>query len=342
MALTRPAKIVKAQNIDETLLNVYLRDNVNGLHWLAAYQSADLTKNNDAALANLAGLSFPVVSGDVWLFGAHSFFLTSSAANAKWAVTAPGSSTGRYGVLGHALSGDASTPTFGTALVRGVSASVEDNTLLFGLITAGADGTVQLQAAQNTATVFDTIFRQYSPLIAWRLSTPGNLPIPSFSANQVLTAANLQTWVSDALNDLRFQHGHLREQVVANGTTTLQTLTDMSFSVRTGETWAWFSFIYFKSAVTPDVAFAATAPPGSAGRYGVAGSDAPITAGSTSTFGGRVEMFVPSTLTLCVSLNGLVTAGADGNVQLQGTQNTSTPGTDTTFFQDSWFVAFRL
>jgi hypothetical protein len=342
MAITRPSLVVPGQNITAAFLDTYLRDNLNGLHWLGAYQTADVVKNNDATLANLTGLTFPVVSGDVWVFLAHSFADSGATPDAKWAVTAPGGSTGRYGILGVASGlGDLSTATFGTGLARAFPAGNEDNQLIGGYVTAGANGSVQIQAAQNTATAVDTTFRQYSPLVAFRVSTPGNLPIPDFAAAQVLTATNLSTYIGTGLNDLRYQYGFMREELVKNQETNLEDLLGMSFRVRSGEIWAFFSFLYFVSSSVADIKFAVTAPDTSAGRYGVVGNGAPITAASTSTFGGAIAFEVAGTLDDQCSLNGLVSAGADGIVQLQMAQNTST-AVNTTVYQDSFFVAFRL
>lgn len=342
MALIRPIRRVKGTNITAAILNPYLRDNLNGLHWRGAYQTSDLVKNANTTLADLPGLSIPVVSGDVWLIGAHSFFVSNATADAKWAVTAPGGSTGRYGILG-AGAGivDLSTVTFGTGLACVVPGTLEDNEMIWGHITAGANGAIQLQAAQNTSTAVDTTFRQYSPLIGFRISTPGNSPIPSFSTSQVLDAAELQSLISDSMNAIRFQHGYLREEITANLDIVGQDLPGMSFRVRAGETWAWFSFIYFVSDATADVAFAATAPQKSLGRYGIGSSGSPITAGSSSTFGTKIKADVAATTQQHASFNGLVIADRDGDVQMLGAQGTST-AVNTTFYQDSHFVAFRL
>ncbi len=343
MALIRPITWAKGQNVTAALLNQYWRDNLNGLHWLGAYQTSDLLKNNDSTLANLPGLSFPVVSGDEWIFGAHSFYVSSAAADAKWAVTGPGSSTLRYAILGGAPSiGNASATTFGTGLAASVPGVLEDNHMLWGYIQAGGNGTIQLQAAQNTPTAVDTRFRQYSPLVAFRLSSvAGTAPIPSFSAAQQLVATNFQGLLSDELNAIRFQKARMREEIESNNIATPQNLTDLAFDVRAGETWAWFSWIYFISTSAANIAFAATAPFGTTGRYGVAGHGAPTVAGSTETWGDKVSTQVASTTNQTACFNGLAIATRDGRVQLQGCQATQ-QGVVTSFFQDSNFIAFRL
>ncbi|MCI0705847.1 MAG: hypothetical protein L0241_32705, partial [Planctomycetia bacterium] len=163
-----------------------------------------------------------------------------------------------------------------------------------------------------------------------------------FTATQVIGALNFQNWLSDNLNDLRFRHGFLREEVDATNTATLQNLPGMSFPVKAGETWAWFSFQYFVSTVLGDIAFGASAPQNSTGRYGLVGPDNPISPGSTSTFGDPVKMVVGNTDEKCANFNGLIIASADGTVQMQMAQAAASSGETATARQDSWFVAFRL
>ena len=342
MALVFPVRRAKGENSTAAILNQFLRDNLNLLHWRGAYQTADVTKNNDATLANLTGLSIPVVSGDVWLFGGHSFFISNATADAKWAVTTPAGSTQRYGIVGAGTGiGDSSSTISGTGLAAGTS-SVEDNEIFFGHVIAGADGAIQIQAAQNTPTVVNTIFRQYSSLIGFRISSiAGTSPIPSFSSSQVLDAGDLQTLISNALNAIAFKRGLLREDVIANQETAGQALPGMSFPVRAGEIWAWFAFMYFVSNDIANIAFGATAPAVSTGRYGIGASGTPITAGSSPTFGTMVKAGVPAATQQHANFNGVIEAVADGEVQLQMAQSTST-AVNTTVHQDSHFVAFRL
>jgi hypothetical protein len=188
----------------------------------------------------------------------------------------------------------------------------------------------------------DTTFRKYSTLIGYRISSVANTsPIPDFSATQVLTAANFQSYLSNAISDLKFQYGFLDDETIANQEEDGQDLPGMSFRVKAGETWIWYSFVYFVTNGTAQIAFGATAPPGSVGRYGVVSHGSPLVAGSTATFGTMVGCVVGATTEQCASFNGLITATVNGYVQLQGAQQTST-AVNTTFWPESFYVAFRL
>lgn len=343
MTISFPVRGAQGLTVGHTALNQYLRDNLNGLHWRGAHQTADLVKNANTTLSNCTGLTIPVASGDVWSIVAHSFFVSSATADAKWTVTAPGSSTGRFGILSSGIGiGNLSSSTFGTGLALAVPGTLEDNMVLSGRITAGGAGSIQIQAAQNTSTAIDTTFRTYSFILGFRITGPSNSPIPDFTSNQVLTAANLETFLRDGLNSLRIQSGYLRGIVEALNTETPQDLTGMRFRVRSGEEWVWLGNIAYDSTATANIALSATAPSGSTGRYGVVGHGSPSVRGSTAIFGEAVKMAVAANSQQSCSFNGTVIASKDGYVQLQGSQGTATPGVTTSFHPDSWFRAFRV
>lgn len=336
-----PRRWVKGEGGTAALLDAHVRDAINRLHWLGAYQTADITKNTNTTLANLTGLVIPVLSGEIWKVKAHSFYVSNASADAKWLITAPGGSTGRWGIIGPGAGlGDLSGTDFTTALARSSPGVNEDNEMLFAYVTAGADGNLQVQAAQNTSTAVDTIFRQYSTIIAKRVSG-GNVPIADFATNQVLDAGDFQA-LADALNALRYRHGSLLEEMEATNSAALADLLGMSFPVRAGETWAWFAHLYFKSTAAGDIAMGASAPHGSLGRYGIVGTGSPISPGSASTFNTAVKMDVGNTDEQTASFNGLVIANRDGTVQMKAAQGTATPGETLRMRQDCWFEAYRL
>ena len=125
-------------------------------------------KNADTTLANLAGMSFPVLSGEEWMFLAVSFTSGNATADVKYTVTAPAASTGRFGLSGSGIPLTAgSSSTFGNAVAMAVSDSVTQ-VLVSGYVVAGANGTVQIQAAQNTSDASDTVFYANSFIIALR------------------------------------------------------------------------------------------------------------------------------------------------------------------------------
>jgi hypothetical protein len=169
---TDPKSWAKGETGTAALLNTHLRDIQKYLWFLTAKQTADLTKNANITVANLAGMSFPVLSGEVWAFAAVCFTSGSAAADIKFNMTGPAGTTGRWGIAGP-----------GVPLTRGSSTTYESPfqecamtvsstltmALVFGWLTAGADGTIQVQAAQNTSDATDTVFYQNSFLVALRL-----------------------------------------------------------------------------------------------------------------------------------------------------------------------------
>lgn len=169
MAWTTPVEYALNQAVDHTHLNTYLRDNVHYLYLVTARQTADVTKNANTTLADLTGLSFSVLSGEVWAFAVFSYTTGSTSAGLKYSVTAPALTTGRFGVAGSGAPLSAgSTTTFGGTIDCGASATT--NAIITGYITAGGDGTIQIQGAQSSSTAADTVFLTNSYLIALRVA----------------------------------------------------------------------------------------------------------------------------------------------------------------------------
>jgi hypothetical protein len=198
MAWTVPRTWNPGETVTAALMNIHVRDNLNilktrildsgeldfsQLNFLTALGlgklifsrvTSDFTKNNDTTLANVSGLSFALSASEVWAFLFIMKGLTTTTANWKLAVTAPTSPTAIW--YGHdrvTNIGIGATATAGTALPReGVTASpgTEEMLLVHGLIRNGANaGSVQLQAAQNTAQVFDTKIRAESFVVALKV-----------------------------------------------------------------------------------------------------------------------------------------------------------------------------
>lgn len=163
----------KGETQTNTILNTYLRDNLKAMYFVVAHQTADLTKNNSTAFSNLAGLTFTVATNEDWCFVAFISYIASAVSDSKYTVTAPASTTGRFGVVGSGIPLTAgSTTTFGGAVARATQGARRELSVMSGRLVAGADGAVQLQAAQNTAEATDTVFHQNSFLVAWRVSHP--------------------------------------------------------------------------------------------------------------------------------------------------------------------------
>lgn len=171
MAWTYPINFDPAQLITVAMMNTYHRDNMRELYSIVAKQTSDVTKNNSASFSDLPGMSFAVTSGEVWSFHVWSYFVSNATADVKYTVTAPAASTGRFGLAGHGIPLTAGNETtFGNPIAWAVGNTDNMTTRLSGYITAGANGTVQIQGAQNTATVVDTIFQANSFIVAHRAS----------------------------------------------------------------------------------------------------------------------------------------------------------------------------
>lgn len=132
-----------------------------------------LTKNNNTTVANITGLAFSVAASETWAFTFYLKGVTTTTANWKFAITGPTTPTAVW--YGHAKPsniGIAATDTLGTAVLReGVTASpgTEEMIQISGYIRNSTNaGTIQLQMAQNTAEVFDTIIRAESYVVALR------------------------------------------------------------------------------------------------------------------------------------------------------------------------------
>lgn len=138
---------------------------------LFARSTADFTKNNDTALANVTGLVFAVGANETWEFEFVMHGVSPAAADWKLSVTFPAAPTAvRYGLDNPSNIGASSANAGGASLLR-ESTGVEEMLIVRGLIRNGANaGNVQVQMAQNTLTVGDTIIRSDSFVVARRIA----------------------------------------------------------------------------------------------------------------------------------------------------------------------------
>lgn len=141
--------------------------------WLFARSTGDVTKNNSTVLADVTGLTFAIGANETWiyLFLLHGF--SGTTPDMKLALTFPAAVTAvRYGFVGAGApnAGGGSTSTPGTGLFYGTSA-LEESIWMFGIVRNGTNGgNVQLQMAQQTADVSNTIIRADSNVIAIRVA----------------------------------------------------------------------------------------------------------------------------------------------------------------------------
>lgn len=134
-------------------------------------QTADFTKNASTVLGDITGLNFAVGANETWAFIFIMKGISAAAADFKFALTGPAAPTAVwYGVptanLGVAASAVAA---FGSSCVV-TSSGFEDCIILLGLLRNGANaGTVQVQMAQNTSDVSNSVIRAESIVIPFRL-----------------------------------------------------------------------------------------------------------------------------------------------------------------------------
>lgn len=133
---------------------------------VTAIKGADQTVNNSATLVNDNALSAAVAASAIYGFVAHIRYSTNTTANLKLLFTFPAGLTMKYDLIGKAATttvldifpSDQTT----TQSVSGNGAVIR----MAGTITvAGTAGTLQLQWAQNTANVSNTIVQAGSHLI---------------------------------------------------------------------------------------------------------------------------------------------------------------------------------
>lgn len=152
------------------------------------------------------------------------------------------------------------------------------------------------------------------------------------------TATQFNTHLSQNILALQHLKCSQAEDIVKNNSETLEDLTGMVFKVREGETWYFIFTVYYISTATADAKFAIQAPLNSSGRYGYLGSGG--TNSGIDTFGTAFGIVTPGSGNDTIAIAGTVIVGADGELQLQAAQNTGT-ATNTTFYSDSWGIAFR-
>lgn len=162
----------------------------------------------------------------------------------------------------------------------------------------------------------------------------------AWGATDTPTAAELDAHVSQNLLALRFVTKRQTEDVIVNASTAFNNLPGLSFYVLSGESWVFYSNIYVLSNATADIKVTADAPLASSGHFGVVGSGNEAATHATQTVFGSGCSIVMAAANQNVTMAGRVTAGRNGTVKLQGTQNTST-AFNTTFYAGSWLIAFR-
>lgn len=177
-----PRTWVTGEIMHADLFNVAMRDNMLALRHQKLVQSADVTKVSSTTFSDLTGLELVMLQGETWFFMAFSFVLTPAATNAKWAFQSQnvlGTATdsimfGRYGIWGTGVpitNGYVATYVATPAAAQTINVTltaISNMTVISGTVNAIVDGSIQLQAAQNTSNAGTTTFYQNSFMIAWR------------------------------------------------------------------------------------------------------------------------------------------------------------------------------
>lgn len=128
-----------------------------------------LTKNNSTSFSDVTGMAFSVGANEVWAFSFYMFYTSLAAAAYKITLTGPAAPT----LIQYAI--EVSTLTdataFGTTVVGTSIDSIDQLRKISGLLRNGANaGTVQLQFAQNVADPSNSVVREDSFVLAWRIS----------------------------------------------------------------------------------------------------------------------------------------------------------------------------
>jgi len=142
--------------------------------------TSDVTVNNSAALANITGLGLSVAANEDWDFEADLQVNSGTAADCKFGSTVPSGCTMFWGQFALVAANFYFNTPPGTAhivaAIESTAIPCEGATgeMLFhfrGKIHNGANaGTVQMQFAQNTATVANSIVRKGSCIKAFKVN----------------------------------------------------------------------------------------------------------------------------------------------------------------------------
>lgn len=132
--------------------------------------TADFTKNNDTALADVTGVNFSVLANKNYYFRFVMKVVSVAGAGIKFDLTGPAAPTGViYGLYGANTVGAAGAAVAFSTAVRNTNAAVEELVVLEGFLRNGANaGTVQLRFAQDAAVVGASTVRAESFLIYMR------------------------------------------------------------------------------------------------------------------------------------------------------------------------------
>jgi len=139
--------------------------------------TSNFTKNNNDTLGDVTGIAFPIGANQVWAFQVNAPASIGASPDIKLAFTVPAGASAS-GLAYVITDGATNTGTAGAVRIADLTAStgLAGLTAGVGLVISGVvvnsstAGTVQLQAAQNSATAEDTIIYAQSFITAWRIA----------------------------------------------------------------------------------------------------------------------------------------------------------------------------
>lgn len=163
---------VRAQELNDLVLGVVM--------------NADVTKNNSTVLSNATGLSIPLAANATYGLDGWLHWTSNPTADIKFQYTYPAGTTGWWAGIGPAvlpapLVGQEriNYTDFGSVSIAGPLAFAGDDEFTATvyvsaiprgyIVTSSTSGNLQLQFAQNTANVSNTILRAGSHLRVTRL-----------------------------------------------------------------------------------------------------------------------------------------------------------------------------
>ena len=152
---------VAARDLNQALTSIIAEqreawDKINGLSPSIARVSADVAVTSSTTLANVAGLSFAVASGNTYSFDVYLTCTDAAAGGVKAAIAGTATATSivydGYVIESNAIKGQANATALGTAVASSTTTATSGIVIrIQGTITVNAGGTLTVQFAQNTS-----------------------------------------------------------------------------------------------------------------------------------------------------------------------------------------------
>jgi hypothetical protein len=178
MAWTTPKTWAAGEVLTAANFNAHIRDNLNAVGPIVKLRkTADETVNNSAALQNDNHLFFSIAANEVWALDCFLIWTDSnvSAGALKVGWTFPSGCTGTWTLIAK-RAGDiylhGADPVALSATAQSDFGQTADQPALIRatVVNSTTAGTLQMQWAQASASVSDTIVRTNSTMIAHKIA----------------------------------------------------------------------------------------------------------------------------------------------------------------------------